>query len=289
MLAEETSRHQKELNDSIRQLSKKLFNDETATDVKKALDVLQSIYLNKNGGFSGFRHNYSDFFPLIVEIHQEGDPNLECLSHNLDSLREYVEQNYAQDEKYRDLYGSLRKLFDHLNLEIARLNYYLNNESAIEKAKQDVEVLKSQTERAEENLRDVSNKTKSLQSEMIAVLSIFSAIVIAFFGDVNFIASAISSLSDVHIYKSAVIVVISGIMLFNSIFVLMYIVARIIDRSIYSPCKTVDCTCTKKCIGMTRIRKRLPYIFWINVLFLVLLLIICGLWFWASQYGNIPL
>ena len=49
---------------------------------------------------SNFRHNYSQFFPMIVEMSQEGnDYSLEYLSTNLEAVRAMVEESYLKDEK----------------------------------------------------------------------------------------------------------------------------------------------------------------------------------------------
>ncbi len=62
-----------------------------------------------------------------------------------------------------------------------------------------------------------------------------------------------------------------GLVLFNTIFLLMYLVGKIIGRSIYAECKNDHCIdCGEgekpKCGAVKRLLKRLPYIFWFNIL-----------------------
>lgn len=294
----ERFRNQELLNELILELSEDSLDD---NQLEGLLIRLKDIY-SDGGGASGFRHHYSEFFPLVVEISQNDKYVFDYLLNNLDSICKHAQTTHTNTNDYIFL-SSLNKLYDHLNLEIARFIYYYKNESTVKKVAQTAEMMKRQSEQVdanlnttnerirqmEEELQNALNKADSLQSEMIAVLSIFSAVVIAFLGGVNFITSAIANLNNVHIYKSAVIVLISGIVLFNCISVLMYLIARIIGKSIYSPCKTANCTCIKKCITIIRIKNRLAYIFWGNILFLALLLIICGLWLWVDLHGNIPL
>ena len=69
---------------------------------------------------NNFRHNYSEFFPLIVEIAKnENNYSLDYLSNNLEAMRLLVENDYVAGEKeFKGLYQPLMKLSDHINLEI---------------------------------------------------------------------------------------------------------------------------------------------------------------------------
>lgn len=62
-------------------------------------------------------------------------------------------------------------------------------------------------------------------------------------------------------------------------FLLVYMAARIMERSIYTFCPTAsegeDCSlkehkCHHDCCGINRIKKRLPYVFWVNMLLALL-------------------
>lgn len=283
MLASETRKRQDTLIELIKQLSQKMFSDDSDKEIEQVLTKLYNLYVNSNKTLSGFRHNYSEFFPLILEISNTAGCDLGCLSHNLECLRVYIENDYtSKTHEYTRVYKNLNKLCDHLNLEIARLEYYSKNETELHNAELQVNHLGYQTKQAISALDTASKKLKSVQNEMIAVLSIFSAVVIAFFGGVNFITSAIAALEHSHIYKSVAIVLVAGIILFNCIFLLMYIVSRMIDRSIYAPCKTAFCTCEKPCISIVRVARRLPYVFWTNVFFITLLAINSFIWYYVD-------
>jgi len=274
MLADETRKRQDRLNNLIQNMAEQMYV-ENSSEADTALSLLQDIYTNN------FKHNYSEFFPLILDISKENE--LDYLSNNLELLRISIENDYTSGiNKYRGLFDPLRKLCDHLNLEIARYNYYSKNENAIHTAEQEVKRLEIQTKNALRELKAASNKTKSLQSEMIAVLSIFAAVIISFFGGANYISSAIASLQAVHVYKSVTTALIVGIVLFNTIFLLMYIVSKIIDRNIYALCKTENCSCDNKCNAIGRVKKRMPYVFWANLFFVILLSITCVIWYFVN-------
>ena len=276
MFADERTRRQQLLNDAIRDMAANKFNDETTDEIVAALNKLQDIYRGN------FYHNYSSFFPLILELSREYD--LDGLTNNLESLQLFLDQDYLDGTKrYSEwLFHPVRKLCDHLNLEISRLNYYASNESKIDLAEQKANDLSASTKEAIRSLNIATRKTKSIQNEMIAVLSIFAAVVMAFFGGINFISSAIASLETSHIFKSAAIVLVAGTVVFNTIFLLLYTIAKIVDRDILVTCESVACSCQKKCAAIKRLRKRVPAVYWVNLLFLGLLAINSFAWLCAK-------
>ncbi len=88
MLAEERNRRQKELEKEIYQLSERLLQaDENRRVALELLDIYKG----------DFRHSYSDFFPIIIEISKDDTKyNLEYLSENMEAIRQYIEENYIQ-------------------------------------------------------------------------------------------------------------------------------------------------------------------------------------------------
>lgn len=76
-----------------------------------------------------------------------------------------------------------------------------------------------------------------------------------------------------------------GLILFNVVTALIYMITRIIGRNIYTTCTDLhdgDCvngSCDKVCNPISRIRKRLPYIYWFNVIDIAV--IVCSL---ATEY-----
>ena len=73
-----------------------------------------------------------------------------------------------------------------------------------------------------------------------------------------------------------------GIILFNVVFILIYMVARLIGKNVYTLCvencdaPEKDCfngKCGKHCGGLTRIRNRLPYVFWYNLIGFIIIVL----------------
>ncbi len=181
MLAKEKARRQHELTENIYHLSKALLEpDEEKEEVASKLRLLYQ---------GGFRHNYSDFFPIILEIaRQDNDYSIDYLSENLESLRVFVENDYVSNNKrYTSLYPILEKLCDHLNLEISRWSYYSQNEHRIEDISSKTDSMTKSLASAQESLEAASKQASSMQTEVISVLSIFAGIAFVFSGGMSFL------------------------------------------------------------------------------------------------------
>lgn len=274
VLAEEKARRQKELEKYIFSLSEKLLEDDTA----KREIVLKLLELYN----TDFRHNYSGFFPIIMKIFQEDNQyNIEFLSNNLETLRSFVEADFISGKKeFEVLYTHFEKLCDHLNLEIARWSYYSQNEQKIRDMESISNTLKEDMLDAERELKAASKQAASIQTELIAVLSIFAAVVVTFSGGFTFLGSVMTSVNEANHYEAITLVaIIYGMVIFNTIFLLMYMVGKMTGRNIYATCDTVDCSCEKRCGSLNKIRKRLPYVFYFNLLCLIGVVIDFMIWY----------
>ncbi|NDO52034.1 hypothetical protein FMM75_22595 [Lachnospiraceae bacterium MD335] len=273
MLAEERNRRQKELEKEIYQLSERLLQaDENRRVALELLDIYKG----------DFRHSYSDFFPIIIEISKDDTKyNLEYLSENMEAIRQYIEENYIQGkDEFNEIRAHIYKLCDHLNLEIGRWSYYSQYEQKINDSTLQAVSTTQALKKAEEELKEASEKAGSMQTELIAVLSIFAAIVITFSGGFSVFGNIMESIGSAQHYEMVVLVAIIGALaLFDTIFMLMYLVSKIINRNIYARCMTKDCTCdTRKCGGIRRLRKRLPYVFYFNIFSIVGIIVDCVVW-----------
>ncbi|MBI9096043.1 MAG: hypothetical protein JEY71_14335 [Sphaerochaeta sp.] len=279
-MTENQDSSQKALNDVLIELSKSLHDEK---DILADVDKFKEIYTE------GFRHFYSPFFALITRIVDEkGSTGLETLLENLQLIQQQISVNSDTDKSFTKTSEAIDKVYDHLNLEVSRWNLYAASQSELGSIKSQITKTEQALQDAVQNLEKAEKKAASLQTEIITVLSIFSAIVIATVGSFSYISSALAGMQNTHIFKSSIIVLISGILIFNTIALLMYLIAKITGRSIYAECKTPDCTCANKrgrikCWGITRIRRRLPYIYWFNILFIVLMIIDTVLWYYS--YG----
>lgn len=308
-----TSTSIKDFQDSIEDflvgLSQTVY-DESSPELTRLVSKLLSLYSADS------RHLYSRFYQLIRDLNKNSECSLDYLASNLslifselvDKSQDYNPQN---DPLLSKAISSVIKLYDHINIEIARYNESckytemehtftesLNNalseqsrlNNLIQEREQELQHLKSQFDSAASSLNDATlqscemhslmEKTQkqidTSQASVISILSIFSAIVIAFFGGFSFMGNAIASINAAPLYKTLTVCFVCGLVLFDSVFLLLYLVAKLIGRNIYARCETENCTCkdgTPKCNPIERLRKRLPFVYYFNILILIALFI----------------
>lgn len=285
MLIEESRRRQSELKKHLSEMALKCMDD---TEIRKMAITFKSLYSDH------FRHNYSEFFPFIVELSKDTSGySLDYLSNNLEALRALVELDYVNGEKeFSGLYMPLSKLSDHINLEIGRYSYYSTSEEKVKDLEKRNATLQSELKTATQELNDAKSTVSSVQTELIAVLSIFAAIVLTFSGSMSLLGNAFASITTAPGLKVVFFVLLSGFVVCNIIFLMMYIVGKITGRNIYARCNSKDCSCgkdgTPKCCGINRIRKRLPYVFWLNLAFIVMMICDVAIWYLDKIFNFIP-
>lgn len=258
-----------------------------AAEIKRK-DELERVFCELKQIYSGgFRHRYADFFPFVVNLDKEKS-DFDSLTTNLIALQELSQEKLVNgEEDIECVSNAIFKLCDHINLEIARYYPYVNDnnkDKGLSDLKESVDTSLKNLNNARDELNKVNGQLTTIQTELIAVLSIFAAIVLTFSGGISFISSALSSIKESPFYKTVFFVLLCGFVVFNTIFLMMYMVGKITGRSIYATFKNEDCaTCLNKnnklkCSGITRVRKRLPYIFWLNVVFILLMIADIILW-----------
>lgn len=282
MLIEESKRRQFELKGHLLLMAVDCMDE---AKIRQMVIKFKALYSNN------FRHNYSEFFPLIVEIaNNENNYSLDYLSNNLEAMRLLVENDYVAGEKeFKGLYQPLMKLSDHINLEIGRYSYYSINEQKVGDLEKKNKMLQEDLKQATKELNDARQSVSSVQTELIAVLSIFAAIVLTFSGSLSLLGSVFSEISKAPVFKSILFLLLVGLVVSNIIFLLLYIVGKITNRNIYARCKTPDCSCDTQCCGINRIRKRLPYIFWLNITLASLIVIDFIVWYLNAYCHFLPM
>ena len=87
MLIEESKRRQFELKGHLLLMAVDCMDE---AKIRQMVIKFKALYSNN------FRHNYSEFFPLIVEIaNNENNYSLDYLSNNLEAMRLLVENDYV--------------------------------------------------------------------------------------------------------------------------------------------------------------------------------------------------
>ena len=300
MLSEQTREREAKLIDLLKELSNEAIDENRCEEISSRF---REIYRG------GFRHRYSAFHPMLSEIIASSDAEqgvAEFLIYNLNVISAYIENKYITNGQSEDtkIYRPIYKLCDHINLEMARINEQRRQEMRLQELYAQIQVAQNNQERASADAEEAARRAASAlekseeaskhsekarkkvnraQSDVLAILSVFAAVILAFMGGMTFLGGAMSSISETRVYKFVITCCICGFIIFNTIFLLLYIVSKIIEKPIYARCESPDCTCDNgkpKCRVLNRLRKRLPYVFYFNVCTLALLLAVVFV-----QYG----
>ena len=242
---EDVESRRKKLEEALEELSQKVDDG----DLDRIAHDLESVYAD------GYRQMYSELYPRMSTIQNGPEGDLEVLIINLEAIRTMVRDDYLKDEgprKYKDyLYGSILKLTDHINLEWQRMEQNADLDRRIRDSMAHVQELESKASKIADNASNVEEiasealeksqklerrtskamkKARNLQLEMVAILAIFAAIVVAFAGGLNLLSGSLSGVGQSDLLNLLSVLSLCGIVLFNTIAFLMHAVVWIVRR-----------------------------------------------------------
>lgn len=257
------------------------FNDEVVAFIQflaneKRNQNLIKIYirehLQKFYSTNNVRHSYFRISAVLQEIRSQKNNEAADTSLLETNLQIFFDE-VIKDREFQKIKKQLYKLYDHCELEISRYSYFdsifwKGKQAKIENAR-----LSDSIKRTGVDMRKLQEKAKILQinidntkSEQITILSIFAAIMLAGLGSFAALGGALTNINSISMYKFFACTAFIGLILFNVVTALIYMITRIIGRNIYTTCTDLhdgDCvngSCDKVCNPISRIRKRLPYI-----------------------------
>lgn len=273
---EEYKQREKTLYGVLNRLSSDEVRIEESID--DIVDCLSSIYQD-----GLFRHMYSRFYTLVAELDQDGR---ETLATNLSYIFNETQIRFRNgDDKVSELVcNSIAKVYDHINIEISRAieatrhsKTELSLEAELKRKEELIKNLSAEVKKANDDLSAVNNKYEKSTTDIIAVLGIFSAVVMVFFGGFSYISNAITTLSSVSLNRASIICLVAGFVTMNTIVTVMYMISKIIGRDVTAYCKkneTGTCKgCEKKCSSLLKLCRKLPFVFWLNICVLGLLIL----------------
>lgn len=265
---DENTKSMQEILENIRSLENSMPSYDE--NIEKLSDDLRNYY-DKKG-----RHLYSEVSTFLYNINED---DLDYVYNNIENihkiLQRYDEENETEYER------KIFKLEDHIRLEILRvqhLNNTQNNNAA--QLRKEINTLSDKSKKYTKEFNNLHNQYKKqrksidgLNSEIISIIGIFSAIVITFFGGINFIESVLNSINKVSKYRLVFAILITGFVMFNTIFMLLNFIAKLTDKNIRSYCQFYTngnqwppgCKNRK---GIKCIKIKHPTIFWINTIFI---------------------
>ena len=231
-----------------------LYELASGQDVLKELSARSSFYqkleeIYYNSDDDNFRHLYSDIFSWLTII--DGDPSrgdIDTLAQNMEIIKDEYQggMNVDGNGNSIDISKEIIKLYDHINLDVGRLNYTKRNnditksqllkvESLIggleDKIKQinnsTEEIKKELKEESERKSQEIMESQRKMQNEYITILGIFAAIVLAFTGGMTFSSSVLENLHKSSIYRIIFVTLIIGCILYNLIWLLLDFIRNI--------------------------------------------------------------
>lgn len=212
---------------------------------------LESIYYNRET--ENFRHYYSDIFSTLSIIDGDSDiGSLDVLAQNIRTIKnEYTSERRDEDGNLIDIRKEIDKLYDHTNLDIARINYtksrinktqseLVKNKALIDGLKETIQSSEQELTKLSENTIEKANqiseqvqtKQEDMQKEYITILGIFAAIVLAFTGGMAFSSSVLENIHKASVYRVALIAFIIGLVFFNLIWLLIDFIRDINGKEI---------------------------------------------------------
>ena len=232
----------KEFRSILFDLAELQFSLKDAASRSKVYQRLEKLYHTPEGA-EKYRHFYSDIFIVLTQIQQGDYPgSIDILGQNLAAIRKgYQPINTDENGKKIDIQNALKKLYDHVSLDIARINYSdaadrkVEQRDSIMQIKAEVIGVQTSIEAAQKALdtevTKVRNDVKDVQKEHIAILGIFASIVLTFTGGIAFSTSVLENMHTMSIYRVIVITLLIGLVLVNVLFGLFYYISKLIHDS----------------------------------------------------------
>lgn len=253
-----------------------LKKDPDKVDIRVLKDKIEEYYSIHD------RHSYSEISKFIYNKCEEGD--FEYISENLSKVIQGME-----DEKSKYL-KQTEKLIDHIELENIRefhikdtYRYEIQKQMREQRVRQSVQIRKQKNELLEEiedakkSLRNEFEEQKreidNLNGNLVSVLGIFGAIIVAFFGGLSFLGGVLDNMHNVSAYRLTFIGTLYLVGLFNIIFLLFYCISKIVHKPLWTnsanKSKCSECTKVNRCRCFI---KKYPLVSYFNIALIFLLL-----------------
>lgn len=302
---------EQEKDNAIKNIIKDII-DKGVDDIDAFIQRFSEVYNNE------YRHKYSEILKLLMKIKSESEAeSLDYLVLNMKILKEHISCSQYSFKK------SFFKLYDHIILEVTRIQLYYDYEKREKLIESKVNTAKNQLEYYGDLYNNLSTNINELYStvnnineqlgdsnaQSISILGIFSGIVIAFFGSIKVTENIFSNLGE-DISKCRIIFMagLVGFILFNTIFVLLYFIAKVSNKSIatgnfnkyYYECYDWNCWDEEKGSykensenikkyreildsPRKRLKIRYPIVYWVNLFMVSIVIMSFILWLMKNQ------
>jgi len=270
-------------DDMLAMIIEELAKDSSLDDenrMKSYMKVFDIIYSEN------YRHEYSKITRVLFSL-----PNSEERDYLLEKLKMIDESMSNYETKKR-----LHKLSDHIELENIRMSELekisrkaIQASKSIEDIKDNIEdevrnienktfEIENETNKSSKKLEGIQKNLKNNTTESITILSIFAGVVMAFTGGFSYISQAIAALNQIGPYRAGIFIILIGMIMFDVIFLLLYMIGKLTERYIGSrgKCHNPEQGCKNKSITCSA--NRYPYVVWFNLISSIIILTIINLY-----------
>lgn len=187
---------------------------------------------------------------LTEELHNSLSKDLTEQSFELQTIGEKIKDCLDSKDIIQissDDYRVLVKFCDHILLETARKNQYIQQTNELQRRIQTLHAkLETKHEEHEAKIEykvkeinnDLENKSKQLENNLstniITVLGVFAAFITAFIGGIGAFSSIMQSINKGNIFRLLFIVFLFGLIYFDTCFSLTYSISRMLGKTIAS-------------------------------------------------------
>lgn len=169
-----------------------------------------------------FRHQYSLISSFLEAQSADVYPSLNIW------LRALAQ--YGETQETPEIAKKVKKLLDHVELEIIRLDRMKAVRRLAEESREIKKRMEDDAELTEEAVQEVKNNIEKYHEQSVSILSIFSAVVLAFMGGISFSSGILNSIASASMFRLIITILLLGFVLFNSIFILLRYIAYIIRK-----------------------------------------------------------
>lgn len=187
----------------------------------------------------GFRHFYSDIFGVLNEIKNGTVPgDINILGQNLSEIRKgYQSKNIGSNGERIDISANITKLYDHVSLDVARMEYSdkgdweVSGKKSVSEIKNKIKELEESTAEIQKENQKIQESSRNMQKDYVAILGIFAAVLMVFFSGIGFSSSVLANIDKASIYRVSLGIILLGTILFNIICFLLNFIREMVNKN----------------------------------------------------------
>ena len=219
------------------------------------LEKLKTVYDDES-----FRHSYSIISSCLGMYQADERDSIPVVLARVVDLA-LLEKKTSKDAR---ILGSLQKLLDHIELECLRLNRMDEIRNLAKGSKIQQKQTEAITQQVSEDTKILESKVKGFHEQSITILGIFSAIVVGFMAEISLFIKGFESLTPDNVYALLFYCTVVGIIVFDTLFMLIFFVAKIAGFSLAVSKHTKDSG-----LWLLRTFFNYPYIYCFNALAII--------------------